>query len=134
MVVPLAGALGGLNSTPHEPLVSPVPLAAPFPEMAMPEEPCLLRGAALPGDGVPQGGSCRASKPSQPTLESMEDPSISLQNTGRRNTLSAVKCSDNRAKGSAPVPQGVSKEGNGPKQSSFATGARPGDFPEPPSL
>lgn len=67
------------------------------------------------------------------TFESVEDPSISLQHTGRKNTLKAVKCSDNGAKGSALLPQDVSKEGNGPKWSSFATEARPGNVPEPPS-
>lgn len=45
-------------------------------------------------------------------LKSMVDPGISIQHTRRKNTLSAVKCSDKRAKSRTPVPQDVSKKGN----------------------
>lgn len=41
------------------------------------------------------------------------DPSISIQHTRRKNTLSAVKCSDKRAKSRTPVAQDVSKKRNG---------------------
>lgn len=133
MVVPLAGALGGLNSTPRKLLVSPVPSAAPFLELATPEEPCLLHGGCTARRRGPSGWLMPSKYTLAATFESVEDPSISLQHTRRKNTLKAVKCSDNRAKGSAPVPQDVSKEANGSKRSSFATGARPGDFPELPS-
>jgi len=61
-----------------------------------------------PGDGLSQGGS--AEKTVTATFQTVEDPSISLQGTRRKNTLKAVKCSDNRAKGSAPVPHDVSEE------------------------
>lgn len=48
--------------------LSQVPSAVPFPDLSMLEEPDLQQGSALPGDIVPQSGSCQASKSSQPHL------------------------------------------------------------------
>lgn len=87
MVVLLAGALGGLNSTPHEPLVSLAPSAAPFPEPAVPQEPCLLQRGCTARRRGPSGRLMLSKQTLVATFKSVEDPSISLQHTGRKKYI-----------------------------------------------
>lgn len=74
MVVLLAAALGGLNSTPCEPLLSLVPLAAPFLELGAPEEPCLLQRDCAARTVGPSGWLMLSKQTLTATFESVEDP------------------------------------------------------------